>query len=322
VRWNTAFAYLDDVRHLPNLTICGHALVDRLTVSGSRALAVHVGRSGAWKEIHADWVILAAGAYGTPAILQRSGVGPARALRRLRIEPVIDTHVGENLHDQAFISLEFAGSDELLEHMRGFEREHGWAPDEQVLMKARSSVADEAFDLHVFPWSPPSDDGRTRRWYLGGACLTPRSRGTLEITSSDPERQPRIDNAFLSDADGDDIAALRSLVGLLRRLSAAPSVEGLLGGELGPSRSAHSDRDVDEFLRREVGHYWHPQGTCKMGPDTDPTAVCTPQGRVRGLDNVLVADCSLVPEAPRGFPMLPTIAIAEQVTGWLVQTAH
>jgi choline dehydrogenase-like flavoprotein len=321
VRWNTAFTYLDDLRHLPNLTICGDALVDRMAISGSRAVSVHVETPSGQREIHADWVLLAAGAYGTPAILQRSGVGPTRLLKELGIQPLIDSPVGQNLNDQAFISLEFSGSDQLLEQMHACERERGWAPDEQVLMKARSDVANKAFDLHVFPWSPPAEDGNSRRWYLGGACLTPRSRGTLEIQNPDPRRQPRIDNAFLSDRDGTDIRALRSLLALFRRLASAAPVRELLGDEIGPSAHTTTPAEIDGFLRRTVGHYWHPQGTCKMGPDTDPAAVCTPRGQVRGLDNVYVTDCSLIPEAPRGFPMLPTIAIAQKVSGWLTETA-
>lgn len=321
VRWNTAFTYLDDARHLPNLTICGNAAVDKIAIRGSRSISVHVATPNERREIHADWVIVAAGAYGTPAILQRSGVGPARLLQRLGIKPLIDSPVGQNLHDQAFISLEFSGSDRLLEQMQAFEKDCGWAPDEQVLMKARSDLVDEAFDLHVFPWSPPAEDGHTRRWYLGGACLTPRSRGTLTIQSRDPHRQPHIDNAFLSDPHGADIAALRSLLTLFRRLASAPSVHELLGSEIGPSAQAHSPDEIDAFIRHTVGHYWHPQGTCRMGPETDTAAVCTSRGQVRGLDNVYIADCSLIPEAPRGFPMLPTIAIAQKVSGWIAETA-
>lgn len=321
VRWNTAFTYLDDARHLTNLTICGDTLVDRISISGSRAVSVYVEIPGAQREIRAEWVILAAGAYGTPAILQRSGVGPASLLEQIGIQPVVDSPVGKNLHDQAFISLEFSGCGQLLEQMQTFENEHGWAPDEQVIMKARSAVVDEAFDLHVFPWSPPADDGPTRRWYLGGACLTPRSRGTLEIQSPDPRRQPRIDNAFLSDPAGSDIGSLRSLLDLFRRLASAAPVREVLREEIGASAQARTPGEIDDFLRRNVGHYWHPQGTCKMGPDTNPAAVCTSRGQVRGLENVYVADCSLIPEAPRGFPMLPTIALAQKVSGWLAETA-
>lgn len=318
VRWNTGFAYLDPIRETSNVTICGDALVDKLVITGSRATAIDIEWRGERRRVEAGTVVLAAGAYGTPAILQRSGVGPPALLEPLGVKMLVQSPVGRNLHDQAFISLEFTGSDELLDQMRHFERDRGWAPDEQVIIKARSAVADEAFDLHVFPWSPPDEHGRGRRWYLGGACLTPRSRGTLEIQSRDPHRQPRIDNAFLTDAEGRDLGALRSLLALFRALAAGPSAHALLGEEVGPGRDVRSEPETDAFLRSTVGHYWHPQGTCKMGPEKDPHAVCDANGKVRGLDNVYVADCSLIPEAPRGFPMLPTIAIGQKVAGWLV----
>ncbi|MDX6618466.1 MAG: choline dehydrogenase [Gaiellales bacterium] len=318
VRWNAAFAYLDPVRHLTNLTIYGDALVDRLVIRGGRAIGVRLSTPSGRRTIAAGTIVLAAGAYGTPAILQRSGVGPPDVLRSAGVDLLIAAPVGENLHDQAFISIELAGSDALQAAMTGFAKERGWAPDEQVIMKARSAMADSAFDVHVFPWSPPGPRGR-RRWFIGGACLTPRSRGVVAIHSGDPERQPRIDNAFLSDAEGYDIGALRWLLDLFRELAATPSARALIGPEIGASAQARDASSIDAFLRSTVSHYWHPQGSCRMGPDHDPGAVCTPRGAVRGLENVLVADAALIPEAPRGFPMLPTIAIAENVSQWLIE---
>jgi choline dehydrogenase len=321
VRWNAAFAYLDPARSLPNLTICGDALVERLVVHSGRAAGVLVRTPSGAHEIGAGQVVLAAGAYGTPAILQRSGIGPSGVLEAAGIRTLVDLPVGRNLHDQAFISIEFAGSDALQASMTLFAAQRGWAPAEQVIMKAPSAMADEAFDLHVFPWSPPGPDG-TRQWFLGGACLTPRSRGVVEIRSADPSRQPHIDNAFLTDPAGYDIGALRSLLELFRELASAPPARDLLGAEIGVSTDARDRSSIDDFLRSTVSHYWHPQGSCKMGPDSDPGAPCTPRGAVRGLDNVHVADASLIPEAPRGFPMLPTIAIAEKVSGWLIEDAR
>ena len=145
---------------------------------------------------------------------------------------------------------------------------------------------------------------------------------SVAIHSADPGRKPRIDNAFLSDAEGYDIGALRSLLELFRELAATPSARALLGPEIGPSAEARDPASIDAFLRSTVSHYWHPQGSCRMGPDGDPGAVCTSRGVVRGLENVLVADASLIPEAPRGFPMLPTIAIAEKVSEWLIEDAR
>jgi choline dehydrogenase len=318
VRWNAAFAYLDSVRGLPNLTIHGDAVVDRLVVPSGRATGVIVTTPSGTREIAADQVVLSAGAYGTPAILQRSGVGPAGALEAAAIDVRVNSPVGRNLHDQAFISIQFTGSEALQENMAQFTAERGWAPDEQVIMKARSAMTDEAFDLHVFPWSPPGPDGK-RQWFLGGACLTPRSRGFVAVQSPDPGRTLRIDNGFLTDAEGYDIGALRSLLTLFRDLASAPPARDLLGQEVGASVEARDASSIDAFLRSTVSHYWHPQGSCRMGPDSDPTAVCTPRGVVRGVANVRVADASLIPEAPRGFPMLPTIAIAEKVAGWLIE---
>lgn len=318
-RWNTAFAFLDPARALPNLTICGETIVDRLEVRDGRVAAVRaIGPDGP-RTIEAGRVLLGAGAYGTPAILQRSGVGPAALLREHGIAQALESPVGAGLFDQPSLSIELSGTEELQRRMEAFAAERGWAPDEQVIMKAPSAVEREAFDLHVFPWSPPDPDTGRRRWYLAGACLTPRSRGTLAIRGRDPERQPRIDNAFLSDPEGHDLGALRSLVGLFRELCAQPAVRDLLGEEVGASAAARDDAAVEDFIRANVSHYWHPMGSCRMGPDGDAGAVCTPRGLVRGLENAYVVDTSLMPTAPRGFPMLPTIAIAGQVADWIME---
>ncbi len=258
-RWNTAFAFLDPVRGSPNLAICGEAVVDRLTIQNGRATAVHVSTPAGVHEIAAGRVILGAGSYGTPAILQRSGVGPAALLDAHGIRQVLELPVGIGLFDQPSLAIELSGSDEMHRQMAAFAEDRGWAPDEQVIMKAASVVEREAFDLHVFPWSPPDPDSGRRHWYLGGACLTPVSRGNLTIQSTDPERQPRIDNAFLSDTEGHDIAALRSLLALMRELCAQPAVRDLLGEEIGPSAAGR---------RRRAGRRVHPlHGQPLLAPD-------------------------------------------------------
>jgi choline dehydrogenase len=128
VRWNTAFAYLDPVRERSNLTIVGDSPCDRLEIRSGRVSAVVVaGRDGPLR-IEAGRVVVAAGTYGSPAILLRSGIGDPSELRATGITPIHDLPgVGRNLHDHPRVSLSYAGTRELEEMMAAFARDH-WMP--------------------------------------------------------------------------------------------------------------------------------------------------------------------------------------------------
>jgi choline dehydrogenase len=299
VRWNTAFSYLDPVRD--RLRIAGGMLVDRVVVEGGRATGVVV----AGETIHAGLVVVAGGTYCSPAVLLRSGIGPAGDLRALGIDVVADLPVGENLHDQPFALLRWEGSPELERAMSAAAAQR-WTPDEQVMAKAASSADAGVFDLHVMPFSP-TEDGE-RRWCAGVAALVPRSRGRVWLLDRDPAVLPGVDHRFLSDPEGHDVAVLAEGVGLLRELAAVPELARLLGGEVG-----RGGLDVPSHLRANPDNYWHPVGTCAMGAVTDE------RGRVHGVDGLVVADASLMPVVPRATTHMPTTVIGERVAACLVE---
>src|SRR5689334_21270958 len=145
VRWNAAFAFLDPVRHLDRLTIAGNRPVRRIVFDGTRAVGVEVTDGNV---VRANRVVVAGGAYHSPAILQRSGVGAADALGAVGVTPVLDLPgVGENLLDHACVQLDFHGKDGLLDDLAELD----WNPDEQSLGRARSSQCDDGpYDMHVF----------------------------------------------------------------------------------------------------------------------------------------------------------------------------
>src|SRR5258706_12513551 len=162
VRWNTAFAYLDPVRGRRGPTIVPDATVDRVLIANGQAPGVRGRGDGEPRELRADLVVLSAGAYGTPEILLRSGIGPAADLRELGIEVQADLPgVGANLHDHPASQLEFAGTERLGEELELFARAH-WLPEGQTLAKLASPMADRPFALHVYPWMEP-DDGLSDR---------------------------------------------------------------------------------------------------------------------------------------------------------------
>ena len=167
VRWNTAFSYLDPVRDA-----CGSPAGCSWIASSSRA-GGRPASSWAAETIHADRVVVAGGTYCSPAVLLRSGIGPAGDLRTLGIDVVADLPVGENLHDQPFSLLRWEGSPGLERAMAAAAAER-WTPDEQVMAKAASSADPGVFDLHFMPFSP-TEDGE-RRWCAGVArCCRARA---------------------------------------------------------------------------------------------------------------------------------------------------
>lgn len=318
VRVNTAFAYLDPVRHLANLRIVGDALVDRVLIERGRATGVVVHHEGGEHRVRAGEVILAGGAFNSPTVLLRSGIGPAAQLAPLGIP--IAQHlpgVGENLHDQPYVLMSWSGSEEM-ERLMAAARAGGWAPDEQAMGKAASSLENEAFDLHFMPYSP-THRGDARRWSVGTSALLPRSRGHVRITSRDPEAKPLIDHRFLSDPEGHDVTMLADGVRILRELASAPELAPLVGAELHPGPETLDARALRERLYAEPDNYWHPVGTCRMGADDDPMAVLDARARVRGIDGLRVADCSIMPTVPRATTAMPAVVIGEKAAAMILE---
>lgn len=308
-RWNTAFAYLDPVRDSGSLRIVDHTLVDHVQ-SGDGAVSVHAFRHGAALTVRATTVVLAAGVYGTPAILQRSGVGDADRLRAVGIEPVVHLPgVGANLHDHSLVHADRAIGDDLQRHLDDAAA-RGFLPEEQTLGKALSSIAsgpggDGLFDLHLFPVCASNQTSMLAgRVAVEVACMTPRSRGSVHVVSRDPHMAPSIDHDYLGDADGHDLTVLRDGLVLANEILDHPELRSLLGGPV-------TDTSTDAAIRATVAHYYHPVGTCAMG--NGPDAVCDERGRVRGLTGVVVADASLMPTIPRANTNLPAVMVGEVI---------
>jgi choline dehydrogenase len=303
MRWNSAFAHLDPVRNLPNLTICANSIVDRIELNSrhNRGLAVHALIEGRRTRIAAGRIVLCAGVYGTPEVLLRSGIGPADHLRRLGVDVESNLPgVGENLHDQPTAVRSFEAAPELARELDNALR----VPDEQVLAKLSTGLdpAGAPYDLHVFPWTEPDPSLQTGwRLVVPVALLRPASRGALRLRSPDPAVRARAEHAFLTDPT--DVERLTiGLAALDPILAKLP-----LGQELQETPTS----DLATWLRRHHEHYWHPVGTCAMGENQ--FAVVDTRGMVRGLDNVQIADASIFPDTPRSTIAFPVVLIAEQM---------
>jgi choline dehydrogenase len=315
VRWNSAFAYLDPIRDQPNLTIQDETLVDKLELVGGRVVAVELLGARGREQVTPGRVVLCAGAYGSPALLLRSGIGPADELRQLGIQPTLDRPgVGRNLHDHPAIYLQYAGSAELDRLMNAFAASGRTIFTEQSLAKLRSDFCTTAFDLHLYPYSTPAPNA-AGRWelVLPIANMTPRSRGSVQLRDLDPASPPVIDTGYLMDTEDFDLAVLWSGVALTREIASQSPLATLLGGETEQSAQIASKEEV----RCHCLHYYHPVGTCRMGKAADHLSVVDAQGRVHGTANLYVADASIMPVIPRANTNLPTAVVAERIAGWL-----
>jgi choline dehydrogenase len=308
MRMSTAMTYLAAARSRPNLTIRAEAMVDRVDLAGTRARGVLLVDGTL---VEADRVVLAAGAYGSPAILARSGIGPAAELRSLGIEPTVPlAGVGARLVDHPLLSVDLPtrpapGPSRFQAH---------------VTYRARETDLSEAPDLLTAPAGPfeAEDVPGGAVFGLISGVLRPRSRGWVRLASADPADPPRIHPAHLSDPG--DLESMLDAVTEARRIArSAPLASLVTGRELAPGPALPDDHreSLRAWARATVGSFHHPVGTCAMGPDPDRGAVTAADGAVHGTEGLAVADASVMPTIPSANTHLPTIMVAEHLAARL-----
>jgi len=324
VRWNTAFAYLDPVRERSNLLIRGNVLVDRLVVQKGRVTGLEVIAADGSVYLEAGQVVLCAGTYGSPALLLRSGIGKPEELQALGISPVHALPgVGQNLHDHPAIEVHYSGTPELVASMQAFGEAGGRLYEEQTIAKARSSHCQSAFDLHLYPiGGPTSRNGSSWLFTIPVAHMTPRSRGSLRISSCDPEAPPVIDPGYLTDPHAYDLAVLLDGIDLVRTLAEQLPLARLIGTETLPGLHVQRRDELRTYLRGHAEHYYHPVGTCKMGSASDPLAVVDAYGQVHGMEGLTVADASIMPVIPRANTNMPCVVVGEKIASFLNHKAR
>jgi choline dehydrogenase len=309
VRISTAIGYLFPARERPNLTIRSGALVDRVLIGDGRAVGVSVMLGGSVEEIHGERITLAAGSIGTPAILMRSGIGPAAALRRHGIEVRYDAAgVGQNLidHCATFVTAEAAS---------GIEQN----PDEYFEFYLRAG------DLYLalLPLYSP----RTLGTFIGDpdsspviaiapGVAVPRSRGTVDLATTNATDAPLITLNFLEHPEDQQI--MLEGVRLAWQVLHSPELGPLVTKALPPvSEIIDSDEAVLDWARRTCGSGWHPVGTARMGSDRDTGAVVDQHGRLRGVDHLRVADASVMPLTVSVPTNLTCMMIGERIAEWM-----
>ena len=303
VRVTSADAYLADGARAPNLVIRTDTMVATVVIGSGRATAVQLDDGTL---IRADLIVLTAGTYGSPAILMRSGIGPADHLAELGIPVRVDLPgVGANLADHPAVELDSG--------WRGPATE-GPALHTIATFRSSSAPGDAPQDLMFWITDP---EGAEPGFWFDPILLKPRSRGSVRLRSADPAAPPRIRLPGLTDAH--DIDRLMEGYRLGLELAGRPEIRRH-ATEARPTAPS-SPEALRRFIVEHAYSIPHVVGTCAMGPSPEGGDVVDAGGRVHGVDRLLVVDASIIPDAPSGFPHLITIMLAEHLAEAIAQAS-
>jgi choline dehydrogenase len=334
-RGSAAKGYLTPNLYRPNLTVITNVHVSKIEIENDTATGVSFLQGKNVVSIKANKeVIMSAGAFGTPQILQLSGIGPKAELEKLSITVKKDVPgVGSNLQDhisvvplyrtkfllpsKGTLGYSIGGG---LDAIKGI---FDWAFKRRGMLT--TNFAESAGFYSTDNQVPAPDieltfivgvvDDHTRKFHLGhGYCahatlMRPKSRGSLRLASSDPKADPLINPNYLVDED-DMRRLVKGLQKLLDIMESKP-FDKVKGKMIYPL-----DRDnipqLEEYIRNNADTEYHPVGTCKMGPDSDPMAVVDDQLRFKGISNLRIVDASIMPTLCTGNTNAPTVMIAEK----------
>jgi choline dehydrogenase len=302
IRQNTGLTYLTaEVRRRPNLTIRGGVTIDRVLFDGTTVTGVLAADGTAYR---GGEVILSGGTYGSPAILLRSGVGPADDLAALGVGVVADLPVGQRLQDQPAYANAYALAPGCLEMTPAVG---------SLLWTASSEAAGDELDLHVtathlMPGSLSPTGGAI---VLLAALVRPESTGTVKLASRDPGAAPLIDANYLG--TGRDARRLLEAVKIGRAIARNPVFAPFVAAELAPGDAVTDDDALAQVIAANVAVYGHPTSTAPMGGPGDPAAVVDSLGAVNGVSGLRVVDASIIPEVPSSTTNMTVIMLAERI---------
>ncbi len=332
VRWSATKAFLRPAMKRPNLTVVTGAEVKRLWMEGTRVVGVEFSRGG-----ESDFAstrietVLAAGAIGSPQILQCSGIGPVDLLKRHGI-PVVHASpgVGENLQDHLQLRTAFKvkavktlnewanspfGKIQMaLEYLFYRTGPLTMAPSQLgAFTKSDPGHASANIEYHIQPLSLDKfgDPLHPFPAFTSSVCnLRPASRGYVRIKSADPREAPLINPRYLSAEEDRKVAT--DAIRLTRRIASQPALARYSPEEFLPGPQVSSDEQLAKAAGDIGTTIFHPVGTCRMGPAENPTSVVDSRLRLIGVQGLRVIDASVMPTITSGNTNSPTIMIAER----------
>ncbi|MGE8163753.1 GMC family oxidoreductase [Paraburkholderia sp. NPDC080076] len=327
-RQSAAVAFLRPIQRRHNLVIRTGALVERVIFDADKAVAVECVMGGKVTRVFGKKIILSAGTLASPAILQRSGIGPPDLLARHGIPLVASSPaVGENMLEHTCLNMQwrakgfsnnsrYRGLGAVLSGMQYYLTRSGPLANAIFevtgFFKTRPDLERPNAQLFFGPHSFTDSSHRTRTveqspgFMICTYPLRPRSKGRVRIESKDPAKGPKV--VFDALADADDRCELIDSIRFVRRMVATAPLSDFALEETRPGAQFQTDEQILGCVQRLGGPVFHAVGTCRMGSDLE--SVVDPQTRVRGVHNLHVVDLSIAPILPAGNTYGPVVAIA------------
>jgi 5-(hydroxymethyl)furfural/furfural oxidase len=311
-------------RNRSNLTIVGEALVDRVTFDGAIATGVRVRLPGqGWTNLSAAEVVLSAGAVHSPGILIRSGLGPVPVLRDLGIVPLRDLpDVGGNLLEHPILRFTVGLKEEFAP--RGRDTRHTNCCVSYT--SGMGSAGRRDMLMIAFNHLGVSVDGVAVPGALGVSVFQAFSRGKVRFSSPDPDHDPLVEANMLSDSR--DMARMRDALRrgeeIVRHPAIARVARSVTFGASGLSLEevfAMNEDERDRLTLLEAGDAQHAAGTCRMTARTEASGVVNPDGSVKGVQRLRVADASIMPLDCRANTHFTSVMIGELVAAHMKRAA-
>ncbi|PRO65879.1 choline dehydrogenase [Alkalicoccus urumqiensis] len=330
-RLSASRAFLHPAMKRKNLEVQTRAFVASVDFNGTKAEGVTYKRNGKMHTVKAGEVILSGGAINSPKLLQLSGVGDAKHLRSLGIEPVVDLPgVGENLQDHLETYIQYGCPEPVSMQPNLKKRKMPWIGLQWILGRKGPAAtnhfegggfvrSNELVDypnlmFHFLPVAVRYDGQKAETEHGFQVHVGPMysdARGSLKIRSKDPKEHPSMVYNYLSTEQ--DRREWVEAVRISREIMAQPAMKKYNSGEISPGPSVQTDEEILEWVAEDAETALHPSCTAKMGPASDPMAVVDPQSmKVHGLDNVRVVDASAMPYVTNGNIHAPVLMLAEK----------
>ena len=294
VRQSVLVTYLREARELDGFEIRGNVLVEQVAIASGRAVGVIAGG----EDLRAEMVVLAAGAYGSPALLMRSGVGPASHLRSVGISPVVELPVGEGLLDHPALPGVFCIARDPTDALVPLTQ--------RFMLRVSFEGREGEEDAHIFGPFTRTSVGEMmppEGFVLAGFGAHPASRGSVRLRSADPADAPRITLNYF--AEPSDLEVMLRTVRAIHELLAQPALQKVTEQVVFPEIGA-SDDEIREQIRVGSLTDHHPVATCAIGSVVDAHL------RVFGVEGLRVCDASVMPDIPRANTNFPTMMVAER----------
>lgn len=322
LRSSTSVHYLHEaIRTRPNLVVAHGQWARRLVIDNDAAVGVLARDADGVDHEHRARreVIVCCGAIDSPKLLQLSGIGPHEVLGAAGVQTIVDSPgVGENLMDHAEGLIVWEAARDVPTTCAT-----GWDAGAAVRLMQDGPARPDV--LMHFPVEAVADHAVARGVAMPDRIVSiapnvakPHSRGRVWITCADPAQSPSIDYRYFTDTDGHDEAVLIAGIRLARRIADTAPMADWLVREVFPGPAAQTDHDLSEALRATHQTVYHVSGTCRMGADDDPMAVCDSRLRVRGVERLRVVDASVFPTIPSVNPVGTIMAVAEHASSMLL----